>query len=159
TSAAAHPNPGSLPLAHRLTRTEYGNVIRDLLALPELPKELEYTTLLPADNASSGLDNLADTLIVAPGTMAAYLASATKLCRGAAGARARAPLVNIHQTPIREPQDGRNEALPCGTRGGLKIDGYFPLDGEYEIKVDTAFTAVDVHQLEISVDGERKGIR
>src|SRR5215218_10066123 len=42
-SAAAHPNPGSLPLAHRLTRTEYANVIRDLLALPDLPKELEYT--------------------------------------------------------------------------------------------------------------------
>src|SRR5688572_28218528 len=54
TSAAARPNPGSLPLAHRLTATEYANTIRDLLALPALPKELDYATLLPADNASSG---------------------------------------------------------------------------------------------------------
>src|SRR5690606_36912696 len=53
-SAAARPNPGALPLAHRLTRTEYANVIRDLLALPDLPRELDYDTLLPADNASSG---------------------------------------------------------------------------------------------------------
>ena len=158
-SAAAHPSPGALPLAHRLTRTEYANVIRDLLALPELPKELEYSTLLPADNASSGFDNLADTLFVSPATMERYLAAAQKISRVAVGDPAMAPLVNIHPTPIREPQDGRNEELPFGTRGGLKIDGYFPLDGEYEFKVETAFTGVDVHQLEVSVDGERKAIR
>src|SRR5262245_61209580 len=69
TSAAARPNAGALPLAHRLTRTEYANVIRDLLALPDLPREYDYTTLLPADNASSGFDNLADTLFVSPATM------------------------------------------------------------------------------------------
>jgi mono/diheme cytochrome c family protein len=158
-AAAAHPNPGSMPLAHRLTRTEYANVIRDLLALPDLPKELEYATLLPTDNASSGFDNLADTLFVSPATMERYLAAAQKISRVAVGDPAMGPLVNIHMTPVREPQDGRNEELPFGTRGGLKIDGYFPLDGEYQFKVETAFTAVDVHQLEISVDEERKGIR
>src|SRR5262245_22303543 len=31
-SAAAKPNPGVLPLLHRLSRTEYQNAIRDLLA-------------------------------------------------------------------------------------------------------------------------------
>jgi hypothetical protein len=41
-------------------------------------------------------------------------------------------LVNTHITPVRQPQDGRNEALPFGTRGGLQIDGYFPRDAEYE---------------------------
>ena len=84
-SAAARPNPGSLPLAHRLTRTEYANVIRDLLALPDLPKELDYATLLPADNASSGFDNLADTLFVSPATMERYLAAALKISRVAVG--------------------------------------------------------------------------
>ena len=140
-SAAARPNPGSLPLAHRLTRTEYGNVIRDLLALPDLPKEFDYATLLPADNASSGFDNLADTLFVSPATMERYLAAALKISRVAVGDPDMGVLVNTHITPVRQPQDGRNEELPFGTRGGLAIDGYFPLDGEYEFKVETAGVA------------------
>jgi mono/diheme cytochrome c family protein len=158
TSAAARPNPGSLPLAHRLTRTEYANVIRDLLALPDLPKELDYTTLLPADNASSGFDNLADTLFVSPATMERYLAAALKISRVAVGDPDMGALVNTHITPVRQSQEGRNEALPFGTRGGLQIDGYFPLDAQYEFKVETAGLGADVHQLEISIDGERKAL-
>jgi mono/diheme cytochrome c family protein len=158
TNAAARPNPGSLPLARRLTRTEYANVVRDLLALPDLPKELDYATLLPADNASSGFDNLADTLFVSPATMERYLAAALKISRVAVGDPDMGPLVNTYVTPIRETQDGRNEALPFGTRGGLQIDGYFPLDAEYEFKVETTGAGSDVHQLEISIDGERKAI-
>ena len=104
-SAAARPNPGSLPLAHRLTRTEYGNVIRDLLALPDLPKELDYATLLPADNASSGFDNLADTLFVSPATMERYLAAALKISRVAVGDPDMGALVNTHITPVRQPQE------------------------------------------------------
>src|SRR6187549_3350429 len=157
-SAAARPNPGSLPLAHRLTRTEYGNVIRDLLALPDLPREFDYATLLPADNASSGFDNLADTLFVSPATMERYLAAALKISRIAVGDPEMGALVNTHVTPVRQTQDGRNEALPFGTRGGLQIDGYFPLDAEYEFRVETDGAGADVHQLEISIDGERKAI-
>jgi mono/diheme cytochrome c family protein len=157
--AAARPNPGPLPLAHRLTRTEYANVIRDLLALPDLPKEFDYATLLPADNASSGFDNLADTLFVSPAAMERYLAAALKISRVAVGDPGMGALVNTHVTPVRQPQDRRNEALPFGTRGGLQIDGYFPLDAEYEFKVETDDAVADVHQLEISVDGERKAIR
>ena len=157
-SAAAHPNPGSLPLGHRLTRTEYANVIRDLLALSDLPKEFDYATLLPADNASSGFDNLADTLFVSPATMERYLAAALKISRVAVGDPDMGALVNTYVTPVRQPQEGRNEALPFGTRGGLQIDGYFPLDAEYEFKVETAGVGADVHQLEISIDGARKAI-
>src|SRR5436190_12175075 len=157
-SAAARPNPGSLPLAHRLTRTEYGNVIRDLLALPDLPKEFDYATLLPADNASSGFDNLADTLFVSPAAMERYLAAAIKISRLAVGDPDIGVVVNTHITSVRQPQERRNEELPFGTRGGLAIDGYFPLDGEYEFKVETDAVAADVHQLEVSIDGERKAI-
>src|SRR5688572_21065984 len=157
-SAAARPNPGSVPLAHRLTRTEYANVIRDLLALPDLPKEFDYATLLPADNASSGFDNLADTLFVSPATMERYLAAARKISRAAVGDPDMGVLVNTHVTPVRQPQNDRNEELPFGTRGGLEIDGYFPLNGEYEFKVQTAGVSAELHQLEISVDGERKAI-
>jgi hypothetical protein len=157
-SAVARPNAGSVPLAHRLTRTEYANAIRDLLALPDLPRELDYTTLLPADNASSGFDNLADTLFVSPATLERYLAAAQKISRVAVGDPDMGPLVNTHVTPVRQPQERRNEELPFGTRGGLKIDGYFPLDGEYEFKVETADLSGEAHQLEITIDGERKGV-
>jgi mono/diheme cytochrome c family protein len=158
TSAAARPNAGSVPLAHRLTRTEYANVIRDLLALPDLPKEFDYATLLPPDNASSGFDNLADTLFVSPATMERYLEAALKISRVAVGDPDMGALVNTHITPVRQPQESRNEALPFGTRGGLQLDGYFPLDAEYEFKVETAGIGAEVHQLEISIDGQRKAI-
>ena len=157
-SAAARPNPGALPLAHRLTRTEYGNAVRDLLALPDLPKELDYTTLLPADNVSSGFDNLADTLFVSPATMERYLAAARKIGRVAVGDPAMGALVNMHVTPVRQPQEARNEALPFGTRGGVSIDGYFPLSGEYDFEIRTATASRDTHQLDVTIDGERKAV-
>lgn len=154
----AAPNPGELSPVHRLSRTEYRNTIRDLLALENLPKEMDYLTLLPADNNSSGFDNLADTLFVSPPTMERYLDAARKISRLAVGDPKMGPLVNIHLTPVREPQEGRDEELPFGTRGGAAIHGYFPLDAEYEFVAVTAGAARDAHQLEVTIDGERKGI-
>src|SRR5262249_26203093 len=77
-AAAAKPNPGHLPLLHRLSRTEYANAIRDLLALDALPKEIDYSLLLPPDNSGSGFDNLADLLFVSPTSMDRYLNAAEK---------------------------------------------------------------------------------
>lgn len=156
TAAAAHPNTGVLPVAHRLTRTEYSNAVRDLLALPVLPKELDYSTLLPADNVSSGFDNLADTLFMSPSATERYVAAARKIARVAVGDPSIEPLVNMHLTPVRQPQDMRNDELPFGTRGGVAIDSYFPLDGEYEFQVTTAGTAREAHTLEVTIDGVTK---
>src|ERR1700722_1955678 len=55
-SAALRPNPGT-PALHRLNRTEYANVIRDLLAL-----DVDVAALLPQDDATDGFDNIADAL-------------------------------------------------------------------------------------------------
>ena len=74
-----------MPLFRRLTRTEYENAIRDLLALDHLPAELDYELLLPADNASSGFDNIADLLFVSPVVMERYIGAAQKLARLAVG--------------------------------------------------------------------------
>ena len=90
--------------------------------------------------------------------MERYLAAALRISRVAVGDRDMGALVNTHVTPVRQSQEGRNEALPFGTRGGLQIDGYFPLDAEYEFKVEIAGAGADVHQLEISIDGERRAI-
>jgi hypothetical protein len=155
--AAAKPNPGYLPNLHRLTRTEYKNAIRDLIGLDNLPKEMDYTILLPADNASSGFDNIADLLYVSPVVMERYLDAAARISRLAVGDPAIPVMVNIHQLPLEEPQNSRVEDLPFGTRGGLAIHSYFPLDAEYEIQVELAGSGRGAHQLEVTVDGERKG--
>ena len=156
--AAAKPDPGELPNLHRLTRTEYKNAIRDLIGLDNLPKEMDFTLLLPADNASSGFDNIADLLYVSPVVMERYLDTASKISRLAVGDPAIPVMVNIHQLPLEQPQNSRVEDLPFGTRGGIAVRSYFPLDAEYEIQVDLASAPREQHQLEVTVDGERKGL-
>ena len=47
-AAAAAPNPGRSHALHRLSRTEYQNAIRDLLALEHLPRELDVATPMSA---------------------------------------------------------------------------------------------------------------
>jgi hypothetical protein len=156
-AAAAHPNPGELPNLHRLTRTEYRNAVRDLLALDSLPKEMDFTLLLPADNAASGFDNIADLLYISPATMERYLDAAAKVSRLAVGDPQIPVMVNIHDLPLQEPQDSRVEDLPFGTRGGIAIHSYFPLDAEYDLQIDLAGAArTTAHQLEITVDGESR---
>ena len=154
-NAAAHPNPGSVLPVHRLTRTEYKNAIRDLLALSNLPKEMDYTTLLPADNVSSGFDNLADTLFISPVAMERYLDAARRISKLAVGDRDMGVMVSIYQTSVRQPQEAHDENLPFGTRGGVAINSYFPLDGEYEFQIALGGLQRDAHQLELSIDGQR----
>ena len=56
-AAAARPDPGRTDTFHRLNRSEYHNVIRDLLAL-----DVDVAALLPADDGSYGFDNIAGVL-------------------------------------------------------------------------------------------------
>jgi hypothetical protein len=152
--AASRPNAGQLPLLRRLTRTEYQNAVRDLLALEALPKEMDYSMLLPADSATSGFDNIADLLFVSPTTMERYLEAARKISRLAVGDTTAPVMVNIHQMPDELPQDARVEELPVGTRGGLEIRSYFPVDGEYIVEVELSGRSAD-QQLEVAVDNVR----
>jgi hypothetical protein len=154
-SADAKPRPGTLPLFHRLSRTEYQNAIRDLLGIHNLPRELDYSVLLPADNISSGFDNIADLLFVSPSTMERYLDAARKLSRLAVGDPEIPLMVNIHKLHPEQLQDAQVEELPIGTRGGLAIRSYFPVDGEYEVSLDLAGNVRDPNEIEITVDGER----
>jgi mono/diheme cytochrome c family protein len=157
-AAAAAPLVGEVPAFRRLTRTEYANAIRDLLAIEHMPSELDFELLLPADNASSGFDNIADLLFVSPVVMERYLAAAQKIARLAVG-DLRAPLmVNMHLLSEQLPQDERVDALSFGTRGGLAVESYFPLDAEYTFHVELAAPAPDSHQIELSIDGARVGL-
>jgi hypothetical protein len=154
---AAKPHVGKLPLAHRLSRTEYQNAVRDLLALESLPSEVTVDYLLPADNISSGFDNIADLLFVSPSNMERYLDAARKISRLAVGDPAMPVMVNIHKLDPEHPQDERVDDLPIGTRGGIAVRSEFPVDGTYIVKVDVG--AANGHQLEITVDGERVALR
>jgi len=154
-AAAGRPNPGDVPAFRRLTRTEYRNAIRDLLALDNLPSELDFELLLPADNAASGFDNIADLLFVSPVVMERYIAAAQKIARLAVGDLRAPVMVNIHQLSEQLPQDERVDGLPFGTRGGLAVRTYLPLDAEYTVDVETASPAGEPHEIELSLDGVR----
>jgi mono/diheme cytochrome c family protein len=154
---AARPHLGKLPLTHRLSRTEYRNAVRDLLALESLPREVSVDYLLPPDNTSSGFDNIADLLFVSPSNMERYLDAARKISRLAIGDPAMPVMVNIHKLDPEHPQDERVDELPFGTRGGIAVRSEFPVDGTYIVRVDVG--AAQGHDLEILVDGERVALR
>jgi mono/diheme cytochrome c family protein len=154
-AAAAHPQPGRLPLLHRLSRTEYANAVRDLLDLDALPKEVDISFLLPADNVSSGFDNIADLLFLSPSTTERYLDAARKLSRIAVGDPSMPVLVNIHQLDPEHPQDERVDELPVGTRGGVAVRMHFPANGTYVVKVEMAAAVREAQELEVTLDGAR----
>lgn len=154
-ASAQHLEVGNLPLLHRLSRTEYENAIRDLLALDALPKEMDYSLLLPADNASSGFDNIADLLFVSPTAMESYLDAARKISRLAIGDPAMPVMVNTYRLSGEHTQDVHVQGLPYGTRGGLGVRTDVPLNGDYVFKIEFAGPPRQPDQLEITVDGAR----
>ena len=154
-AAVASPNPGRRPALHRLSRTEYQNAVRDLLGLQDLPKELDVSVILPADNATSGFDNLAELLFVSPTLMERYLGAARKISRLAVGDPTMLPIVDTFRLDRELVQDSHIEGLPLGTRGGTRIRSHLPLDGEYLVTVEFARAAREPHDVEISVDGQR----
>ena len=152
--AVARPNPGFVGQFRRLTRTEYANAVRDLLALEALPRELDIATLLPADNSATGFDNLADLLFISPTQLDAYLTVAMKLSRLAVGDPTTPMIVDRYLLADDRPQDVRIEGAPAGTRGGLITRTHFPVDGEYRVRIEFAGNARDRHDLEVTVDGQ-----
>ena len=78
-AATARPNPGR-PLVHRLNRAEYGNAVRDLLAL-----DIDVSSLLPPDDSSAGFDNNADVLGLSPVLLESYLTAAERISALAIG--------------------------------------------------------------------------
>ena len=65
-------NPGRY-VVHRLNRTEYGNAMRDLLAL-----DVNVTELLPSDGGDFGFDNIATSLRTSPFLLERYLTAAQR---------------------------------------------------------------------------------
>ncbi len=125
-----------------------------MLALDDLPKGMDIALLLPADNASSGFDNLRELLFVSETQLEQYLSAARKISRLAVGDPSMPPILDTYRVSPYLPQDGHIAGTPFGARGGSVIRTSLPLDGEYGIEVELAGATLG-HQFEVSVDGER----
>jgi mono/diheme cytochrome c family protein len=158
--AATSPNPGRSEPFHRLNRTEYRNAIRDLLDL-----DVDVSSLLPADDASYGFDNIAGVLRMSPTLMERYLSAAQRVSRLAIGTPPPFPNIDYFRVTDDLSQEGHLPGLPFGTRGGTLIPYVFPMDAEYVISVrltrdlnEGVPLYLEPQPLEISVDGERVGL-
>jgi hypothetical protein len=161
-AAVRQIDPGA-PALHRLNRTEYANVIRDLLAL-----DVDVSALLPPDDSAAGFDNIADVLTVSPALIEGYVAAAAKISRLAVGD----PSIGLDRTVYRVPgdlsQDAHIEGLPLGTRGGIVVRHTFPLDAEYDVQVTQAggarlggppTTGPRPEDLYVALDGDRMTVQ
>src|SRR5215831_8518759 len=156
-AAASKPTPGATAL-HRLNRTEYANAVRDLIAV-----DVDVATILPADDSSEGLDNIAEVLGTSPALIERYVGAATKISRLAIGDTDISPLSTTYKVRGDLSQDKHIPGLPAGTRGGLVIRHNFPVDGEYLFKFSLLKVnfgpqyggAAKGEQLEMSINGER----
>src|SRR6476620_9904154 len=128
-AAATHPDPGRTATIRRLTRTEYQNAVRDLLAV-----DIDVASLLPADEASYGFDNVT-VGDLSPTLLDRYVSAAEKISRVAIGRPSRSPGGETIRVPADLTQEEHIDGLPIGTRGGALVRYTFPMDGEYEIQV------------------------
>ena len=128
-AAEAAPNPGR-PVIHRLNRAEYTNAIRDLLAL-----DIDGRELLPADDSGYGFDNIGDVLSISPSLLERYMIAAARISQLAVGDPDLRPSSETYRVRPTLIQRGRmSEDLPFGSRGGLSVRHYFPVDGEYHLR-------------------------
>jgi mono/diheme cytochrome c family protein len=156
-AATARPTVRT-PTLHRLNRSEYGNAIRDLLALDEL----DVASLLPVDEEAYGYDNNANVLGVSPALMERYLSAAVKISAIAVASPSITPALETFRVRGDTSQHDHIDGLPIGTRGGIRIRHYFPVDGEYVISPKLYRETVNIirgleltDDLEVTLDGER----
>jgi hypothetical protein len=153
TATPFTPPPG----LHRLNRTEYANVVRDLLDL-----QIDPGKYLPSDDSTSGFDNIAGALGLSSTLVEAYVSAAQKISRLAMGYPEEPSLV-VYRTREDTSQDYHVEGMPFGTRGGMLVSHVFPSDGEYTMTVTpifgdnmspTGFGSVPCERLSVLLDGE-----
>ena len=156
--AATAPNPGRTDTFHRINRAEYANSVRDLLNI-----DVDVEELLPADDIDAyGFDNMADVLTVSPALMERYLSAARKTARLAIGEEPLGPVSQIYEVPILLNQNDRmSDDLPFGSRGGVAMDHYFPVAGQYDLSLRLHRNYVNYirgmgsqHEIEVRLDGK-----
>jgi mono/diheme cytochrome c family protein len=125
---AVRPQAGHVPV-QRLNRSEYAQVVKDLLAV-----DIDTTEYLPSDIEVDGFDNIAAALSTSPAFLDQYINLARAVARLAVGEPVPKQAFAFYRTPS-GAQDSYQEGMPLGTRGGMQITHNFPADGEYRISV------------------------
>ena len=124
------PKPPGAPI-RRLNRSAYGNAVRDLLGFP-----IDVESMLPAEIASDGFDNISDTLKTSSLLLERYLTVGLRVAAMAIGDTKLSPQATEYRPRLDLSQNTWIEGLPYGTRGGLVAEHYFPTDAVYEIRPD-----------------------
>ena len=154
-AASAKPFAGT-PALHRLNRAEYGNAIRDLLAL-----DVDAASLLPPDDSAAGFDNIADVLGVSPALIEGYATAAAKISRLAVGD----PSIGLDRVTYRVAgnlsQEDHLDGLPLGTRGGMIVRHTFPLNADYDLQIGPgrsgglgAVVTARAQDIDVTIDGQ-----
>jgi hypothetical protein len=140
------------PALHRLNRNEYANAIRDIFGM-----EIDTTVLLPQDDAIEGFDNIAAGLGFSPALIQGYASAAMKISRWVVGDMTATESSSTFNAPEDLAQDKHLEGMPLGTRGGMKIEHFFPLDAEYEFNLQAGrgFRGVASVDTIVMLDGKR----
>ncbi len=153
-----HPQPGFASL-RRLNRTEYFNAVRELLEV-----EINDDTILPPDDTMFGFDNVGAVLTLSPLLAEQYIVAARTVRRLALGQPDMQPEMVTYNIPrYLMQEDWLGEDLPFGSRGGLVVRHYFPMDGEYVIRIRLQRNSRDyirgllgeAQQMDVRLDGER----
>jgi hypothetical protein len=129
TAAARGPEPGRV-LLHRMNRTEYATAVQELLGV-----KIDARSMLPADMASEGFDNVAEVLRVTPTHIEQYVAAARDISILAVGEKAPSPTRADYRAE-RGLRTAHVDGLPLGTRDGVLVEHNFPADGTYEINLN-----------------------
>ena len=154
-AARERPNPGR-PITHRLNRTEYANIVRDVLAI-----EIDPRALLPADDTDQhGFDNNASVLSLSPTLLERYLSAARRISRLALGRPGPTTSIDTYSvSKLMTQEDRGSDRLPFGTRGGTAVTHAFPVEGEYALAIKlqkTLYSTVrglaQPHDLEVRLD-------
>src|SRR5580692_3676510 len=167
-TAVAHANPGRSASLHRLNRAEYANAVRDLIAV-----EVDAQAMLPPDQQAYGFENNAEALSMQPALLDRYVTAAAAIARRAVGDATIPPAFvrygalkgNANDQTYLRQTDRLGEDFPLGSKGGVSARHYFPVDGEYVLKIRLQRTwSSEIRGLnvptvfEICVDGTRVGV-
>jgi hypothetical protein len=157
--AAGGTAPGRY-VVHRLNRTEYGNAVRDLLAI-----DVDVTSLLPSDGGDFGFDNIATSLKTSPLLLERYVTAAQRISTLAVGNPKELPGTTEYSISREFSQNAYIEGLPLGTRGGTVVRHIFPADGEYKLAarlfrgIEEGYVGVEGNDTPstfvITIDGEQ----
>ena len=154
-AAAAHPNPGRTDTFRRLSRIEYQNAIRDILAL-----DVDVIDAAAEGRCEPRVRQRERTASCRRRCSSATWRRRRRSAAPPSAARCRRRRSHVVVLPSDLTQEEHLDGLPFGTRGGTIVAHTFPLDGDYEIQIrlsrdrnENVEGLTEPQQIELTLDG------